>query len=314
MDKTSISRSSGGMLEMLKDDIKHRWQLYIMLVLPLAYIIIFCYIPMGGIVLAFRKFTIRGSIFGTEWEGLNYFRQFFLTPVFPQILKNTLVISFYGLVAGFPMPIILAVFLNEVRSIWFKKTLQTVTYAPYFISTVVMVGIILQILHLRVGIVNNILDVLGLNRVDFMGKSGYFRHIYVWSGIWQSMGLSAVIYIAALSGVDPSLIQASVIDGVNRLQKIIHIDLPTIAPTIVIQLIFAVGGIMSLGFDKIWLLQNPVNLPVSEIISSFVYKRGIENMQYSYATAVGLFNSVVNFALLAVANLGAKKIGDTSLW
>ncbi|MDR1540035.1 MAG: ABC transporter permease subunit [Clostridiales bacterium] len=298
----------------IKKEITRRWQLYLMLLPAVAYIIIFKYIPMYGITLAFKSFSLRDSLFGGSWVGLKYFNQFFDSPMLLMLIKNTLMITFYSLLVGFPFPILFALALNEIRSKAVAKTMQTITYAPYFISTVVMVGIILQVLHLRVGMVNNLISLLGFTRIDFMGKVGYFRHIYVWSGLWQGMGFAAVIYIAALAGVDPELVEASVIDGVTRIQKIWHINLPSIAPTIVIQLIFAVGGIMSLGFDKIWLMQNSVVMPVSEVISTFVYKRGLEQSQYSYATAVDLVNAAVNVTLLVTANFAARRIGETSLW
>ncbi|MFV0401437.1 MAG: ABC transporter permease [Oscillospiraceae bacterium] len=300
----------------IKTELQRHWQLYLMLLLPVVYIIIFAYLPMAGISIAFREYSLRSGMFGDEFVGLKYFRQFFSSPMFSTVMKNTLIISFYSLLVSFPTPIILAVFLNEIRSKFVKKTIQTVTYAPYFISTVVMVGIILQVLHMRIGVVNNLFEAIGLDRIDFMGKESYFRTIYVLSNVWQTTGFSAVIYIAALGGVDPSLVEASVIDGASRMQKIIHIDLPCIAPTIVIQLILAVGSVMNIGFDKIFLMQSPVNLNVSEIISTLVYKRGIEKSLYSFATAVGLFNSVINLVLLFTANFAARKISDNeaSLW
>ena len=192
--------------------------------------------------------------------------------------------------------------------------MQSLTYAPYFISTVVMVGIILQCFHLNIGIVNNLLALVGLDRVDFMGRASYFRHIYVWSGVWQTTGYAAVIYIAALGNVDQSLVEASLIDGANCLQRIKIVELPALKPIITIQLIMAIGSIMGVGFEKVFLMQSPLNLSVSEIISTYVYKRGLKDMQYSFATAVGLFNSVVNFILLFLANKISQKFGETSLW
>ena len=230
------------------------------------------------------------------------------------LLKNTLIISIYQLVVTFPAPIILALALHIIGNDRFKKFMQTVTYAPYFISTVVLVGIVLQCLHLNIGIVNTVLEYLGLNRVDFMGRVSYFRHIYVWSGVWQTTGFSAIIYIAALGNVDQSLVEASLIDGANRLQRIKIVELPALKPIITIQLIMAIGSIMGVGFDKIFLMQNTLNLPVSEIISTYVFKRGMKDLQYSFATAVGLFNSVVNFILLFTANKLSQKFGETSLW
>ena len=298
----------------LKEDFKKRWQLYLMLVLPVAYILVFCYAPMGGILIAFKNYSFRKGIWASDWVGLKYFKQFFSNPDMAKLLKNTLIISLYSLAASFPAPIILALALNMIGGTRFKKFMQSLTYAPYFISTVVMVGIILQCLHLNVGIVNNVLDALGMNRIDFMGKASFFRHIYVWSGVWQGTGYAAIIYIATLGNVDQSLVEASLIDGANRWQRMKIVELPALKPIITIQLIMAVGGIMGVGFEKVFLMQNNLNLPVSEIISTYVYKRGLHDMQYSFATAVGLFNSVVNFILIFIANKISQKFGETSLW
>ncbi len=298
----------------LKEDIQKRWQLYLMLLLPLAYIIVFCYVPMGGILIAFEDYSFRKGILGSDWVGLKYFEQFFSNPDMMKLLKNTLVISFYSLLISFPAPIVLALALHIIGGKRFKKFMQSLTYAPYFISTVVMVGIILQCFHLNIGIVNNLLALVGLDRVDFMGRASYFRHIYVWSGVWQTTGYAAVIYIAALGNVDQSLVEASLIDGANRLQRIKIVELPALKPIITIQLIMAIGSIMGVGFEKVFLMQSPLNLSVSEIISTYVYKRSLKDMQYSFATAVGLFNSVVNFILLFLANKISQKFGETSLW
>ena len=298
----------------LKEDIQKRWQLYLMLLLPLAYIIVFCYVPMGGILIAFEDYSFRKGILGSDWVGLKYFEQFFSNPDMMKLLKNTLVISFYSLLISFPAPIVLALALHIIGGKRFKKFMQSLTYAPYFISTVVMVGIILQCFHLNIGIVNNLLALVGLDRVDFMGRASYFRHIYVWSGVWQTTGYAAVIYIAALGNVDQSLVEASLIDGANRLQRIKIVELPALKPIITIQLIMAIGSIMGVGFEKVFLMQSPLNLSVSEIISTYVYKVGLQTAQYSFATAVGLFNSVANFIILVIANKVAKKVSDISIF
>jgi putative aldouronate transport system permease protein len=300
--------------ESLWDCMKKHWEVYLMLVLPLAYIVIFKYLPMAGIVMAFQRYSIRNGIFGSHWAGLKYFEQFLSTPLFWNLFRNTLVLSLYNLFAGFLAPILLALCLNEVANAHFKKIVQTVTYAPYFISTVVLVGILVQILHVHNGFINRFFLLVHKDPVNFMGLEEWFRHVFVWSGVWQSAGYSAIIYIAALSSVDPELIEASVIDGVNRFQKILHIDLPVIAPTIIILLILGIGGIMELGFEKVFLLQNPQNLNVSEVISTYVYKKGLRDAQYSYAAAVGLFNSVINLLLISLANLSARRLSNTSLW
>lgn len=223
-------------------------------------------------------------------------------------------VTMYSLVVSFPMPILLALAINELSGRHYKKIVQMVTYLPYFISTVVLVGIMQNIFSVRTGLINNVITLFGGTATDFMGKPGLFRSMYVWSGVWQGMGYSAVIYIAALASVDPSLTEAAIIDGASRFKRVWYVDLPTILPTIVIQLIMAMGSVMSVGFEKIYLLQNPVNLELSEIISTFVYKRGLVNFQYSYATAVGLFNSVCNLILIVLANMFAKKVNETSLW
>ena len=295
-------------------EVKRHWQLYLMLVLPVTYLIIFAYLPMGGAVIAFKDYSIRGGIWGSDWVGLKHFKNFFTTPDFKVLMRNTLALSLYSLVISFPMPILLALAINEMRGRHYKKVVQMVTYLPYFISTVVLVGIMQNIFSIRTGLVNNIITALGGTAVDFMGKPELFRSLYVWSGVWQGMGYSAVIYIAALASVDTSQVEAAIIDGAGRFARVWNVDIPAIMPTIVIQLILAVGSIMSLGFEKVYLMQNPVNMQFSEIISTFVYKRGLINFQYSYATAVGLFNSVCNLVLIVLANMFSKKVNETSLW
>ena len=295
-------------------EVKRHWQLYLMLVLPVTYLLIFAYIPMGGAIIAFKDYSIRGGIWGSDWVGLKHFKNFFTTPDFRNLMRNTLILSLYSLIISFPMPILLALAINEMRGRHYKKMVQMVTYLPYFISTVVLVGIMQNIFSVRTGLVNNMITLLGGTAVDFMGKPELFRSLYVWSGVWQGMGYSAVIYIAALASVDISQTEAAIIDGAGRFARVWNVDIPAIMPTIVIQLILAVGSIMSLGFEKVYLMQNPVNMQSSEIISTFVYKRGLINFQYSYATAVGLFNSVCNLVLIVLANMFSKKVNETSLW
>ena len=295
-------------------EVKRHWQLYLMLVLPVTYLIIFAYFPMGGAIIAFKDYSIRGGIWGSEWVGLKHFKNFFTTPDFKNLMTNTLALSLYSLIISFPMPILLALAINEMRGRHYKKVVQMVTYLPYFISTVVLVGIMQNIFSVRTGLVNNIIMLFGGKAIDFMGKPGLFRSLYVWSGVWQGMGYSAVIYIAALASVDISQTEAAIIDGAGRFARVWNVDIPAIMPTIVIQLILAVGSIMSLGFEKVYLMQNPVNMQTSEIISTFVYKRGLINFQYSYATAVGLFNSVCNMVLIVLANMFSKRVNETSLW
>jgi ABC-type polysaccharide transport system, permease component len=284
------------------------------MLLPIAYVVIFNYVPMGGLVLAFKEYRIREGIFGSPWAGFKYFDQFFKSPMLWTLLKNTIGLSVYSLIAGFPLPILLALALNEIPSVRFKKSVQMITYMPYFISTVVMVAIVFQVLAPRTGLVNIMISALGGKEINFMGEADMFKSIYVWSGIWQGTGYSAIIYIAALSNIDPTLYEASKVDGASRLQKIIHIDIPGISSTIVILLILSIGNIMSVGFEKVFLMQNNLNLSTSEIIATYVYKIGLVDAQYSFSTAVGLFNSVVNFILIVVVNQIAKKVSETSLW
>jgi multiple sugar transport system permease protein/putative aldouronate transport system permease protein len=269
---------------------------------------------MGGILMAFKDYSPRRGIWQSPWVGLKWFKQFLTTPSGLTVILNTLRLGFYSLIAGFPIPILLAVALNEIRSLRFKKLVQMFTYAPYFISVVVMVGMMMQLADLRIGIFNRFITLLGGTPVNFFGEARIFPHLYVWSGIWQTMGYSSIIYIAALAGVSRETQEAAVVDGASRLQRIWHVDLPSIRPTIVILLIFNCGSIMSIGFEKAYLMQNPINMATAEVISTFVYKVGLQNGNYSFSTAVGLFNSIVGFILMVTVNQISKKLTDTSVW
>ena len=292
----------------------HR-QLYLFLVIPLAYLVIFKYIPMAGIQIAFRKFSIRKGIWGSPWVGFANFTRFFSTYMFGRVVKNTLTLSAYSIFAGFPVPILFALLLNVMRGRAFKKTVQMVTYAPHFISTTVLVGMIMALFSSRTGMYGALhFAITGTYPADIFGKVNAFSHLYVWSGIWQNMGWGAIIYIAALSGVDMQLHEAAQIDGASRFKRVIHIDLPCILPTAAIMLIMRAGSVMSIGFEKVYLMQNSVNLSASEIISTYVYKVGLQDSDFSYSTAIGLFNSVINLALLMVVNTITKKLSDTSLF
>ncbi|MDR1399885.1 MAG: ABC transporter permease subunit [Treponema sp.] len=290
------------------------WQFWAIMALPFAYIITFSYVPMSGILMAFKDYSPRRGIWQSEWVGLRWFQQFLTTPSGLTVIFNTLRLGFYSLIAGFPVPILLAIGLNEIRAIRFKKFVQMLTYAPYFISVVVMVGMLMQLTDLRIGIFNRIIVLCGGQALNFFGEARIFPHLYVWSGIWQTMGYSSIIYIAALSGVSKELQEAGIVDGVSRIQRIWHIDLPSIRPTIVILLIFNCGSIMSIGFEKVYLMQNSINMSTSEVISTFVYKVGLQNANYSFSTAVGLFNSIVAFILMMSVNQLSKKLTDTSVW
>lgn len=290
------------------------YQLYLLILPSFVYIIIFHYIPMYGMQIAFRDFRSDLGFSGSPWIGLKHFITFFEHPTFWELIKNTLGISIYQLIAGFPVPIILACMLNEVRSKHFKRTVQMVTYAPHFISVVVMCGMIILFLNQDKGVINHIIDLFGGQRQNFIEKPEWFKTVYVFSGIWQSAGWGSIIYMAALSGVDSEVIESVRIDGANRLQKIWHIDLPTIAPTILILLILNIGNLLSVGFEKVLLLQNPLNMETADVISTYVYRMGIIKGQFSYTSAVGLFNSVCNFMLLILFNKLSKAFSETGLW
>ncbi len=293
---------------------QRHWELYLLMLLPLAWFVIFKYVPMANVVLAFKDYHLLEGVWGSPWVGLKHFRAFVDNPVAPTLVKNTFLLSAYVLLASFPVPIILALALNEVRNAAFKRTVQMVTYAPYFISTVVVVSMTILVLSPQVGLLNEALGVIGVPMPDLLGRADYFRHIYVWSDVWQTAGYSAVIYLAALAGIDPGLYEAARVDGASRLQKIWHIDIPGIAPTAVIILILGVGNVMAIGFEKAFLLQNPLNLGQSEIIATYVYKVGLLSSNFSLGTAVGLFNSVVNLVLLLVVNSVAKRVTGSGLW
>jgi len=290
------------------------WQLYILLLPALLYLIIFQYIPMYGVVIAFKEFNPSQGILGSPWAGMRHFQTFFESYVFKDVLINTLKLSVYSLVISFPIPIVFALLLNQIRNRFVKRFVQTVTYAPYFISTVVLVSMLNVFLAPSTGFINNLITLFGGESINFMASPDWFRTIYISSGIWQTMGFSAIIYLAALSGVNPELHEVATVDGATKLRRIWHIDLPSIMPTIVILLILGVGNIMSVGWEKAFLMQQGMNLPVSEIISTYVYKIGLLNAQYSLATSIGLFNSVINFTLLIITNYVSRRLSENSLW
>jgi putative aldouronate transport system permease protein len=295
---------------------RRHWQLYLVMVPGLLYFLIFKYVPMASAVIAFKDYNVVQGVWGSPWVGFKYFELFFNNPVFWTLIKNTLGLSLYALVVGFPIPIILAVCLNEIRDGFFKRFTQLVTYAPYFISTVILVSMTMLILSPRLGAVNLGLQALGQQPINFLGIPSLFPSIYVWSGVWQFSGYAAVVYLAALSGIDPQLREAARIDGASRFQIIRNVDLPGIMPVILIILILNVGNLLAVGFEKVFLLQNPLNLATSEVISTYVYKIGLLNANFSFATAVGLFNSVVNMILLVTVNGIAKRVSDSDagLW
>ncbi len=286
---------------------------YLMMLPAILYIVIFCYVPMYGLQIAFKNFKMVLGYANSPWIGFRHFMDFFNGYSFKSLLVNTFVLSFYSLVVGFPIPIIVALILNELKG-KYKKFVQTVLYAPHFISTVVLVGIMTTLLSPSYGVVNSVLDSLGMERIYFMAEPGLFRHLYVWSGVWQGTGWGAIVYLAALAGVDPTLHEAAEIDGATRLQRIIHINIPTIMPTVIIMLILRMGQIASVGYEKVFLMSNDMNVSTAEVISTYVYKRGLVNMNYGYATAVGLFNNIINVIMLLIANQISKKVSETSVF
>ena len=288
--------------------------LYIMLAIPFLWYIIFKYIPMYGLQIAFKRFNPTLGITKSPWVGLTYFKQFFDSYYFGNILWNTVSLSLFTMLVGFPMPIILALLINEIKNTKFQKVVQNITYMPNFLSVVVIVSMLTLFSNRDYGLFNKIGALFGAAPVDFMAKPAWFQPLYVFSNVWQYMGFNAIFYIAALASVDQELYEAASIDGASRMQKIIHISLPCIMGTIIIMFIMRIGSLMSVGFEKVYLMQNSVTLSASEVISTFIYKNGIQKGQFSYSTAVGLFNSVINFTLLMLANFVSKKATKTSLW
>ena len=297
----------------LKLDVVNNPLLYIMIAPVIGYVALFCYGPMYGIVLAFLNYRIKDGIFGSEWVGFANFERFIRSFNFLKLMENTLAISVLSLIVGFFVPIGFALMLNYVTSRGLKKTVQMVSYAPHFISVVVIFGM-LQIIFASNGPVNAVITHMGFEKIDFLAEASMFRPLYVGSGVWQGMGWSSIIYISALSGVDYQIHEAAIIDGATKLQRIRHIDIPSIKSTIIMLLILAIGGLMGVGFDKAYLLQNDLNLETSEVLSTYVYKMGMIKSDYSFSTAVGLFNTVINLILIVSANYVSKKLADESLF
>ena len=297
----------------LQGDMKKNYAVYFM-VLPLVlYYIVFSYLPMYGILIAFKDYSPFTGVWESEWVGLKYFRMFFESEYSWKIIRNTLVINLYTLVLGFPAPIIFSLLLNEIRSSRYKKTIQTVTYMPHFISIMVVSSMIISFCSEK-SFINDIIVLFGGKRSSLLSKPELFPLIYAVSGIWQELGWESVIYLAALSSVDMELYEAAKIDGANKFRQVLNVTLPGILPTIVILLILRIGRMMNVGFEKIILIANPLVNETAEVISSFVYKRGLQDMDYSYTTAIGLFNSLISFLLLTLAIGASRKLNDTSLW
>ncbi len=314
-NKAQGSQSFSYKLHLRKKQITRNWQLYLFILPAILIIILFYYVPIYGVQIAFRDYNaFSGGISGSPWVGWANFERFFNSYYFKDLLVNTLVLSFYQLIVGFIIPIILALLLTQLESRRFKRFAQNVIYAPYFISAVVIVGMLSVFFSPSGGLVNVVRTGLGAEAVDYMAQPEYFRHMYVWSGVWQTAGWGTVIYIAALSGVNPELYEAATVDGCNKLQRMFYVDIPCIIPTMVTVLILNTGSIMNIGFEKVYLMQSSLNLPVSEVISTYVYKIGILSTDYSLATTIGLFNSVVNCVLLLVVNTISRHVSENSLW
>ncbi len=294
--------------------LKQFWPLYLFLLPALLDVIIFRYAPMYGLQIAFRDFKIRKGFWGSEWVGLEHFSKFVNAPNFWQLLRNTLSLSVKSLLWGFPVPVLLALMLNEIRSTKVKRVVQTITYAPHFLSMVAMVGLINLLLARETGLINNLLVSLGMERKNFLIMPSAYQPIYILSGIWQEAGWGSIIYLAALTSVDQEMMEAAQIDGANRFQKIWYIDIPSILPTIVIMLIMRSGSLLNVGYEKVLLLQNDMIRDVSEIISTYNYRMGILQGKYSYTTAIGLFNSIINGIILLSVNKISKVVTETSLW
>lgn len=292
---------------------KDRYLLFMFLPI-IAYYIIFSYIPMTGAIIAFKNFRPGKGIYSGDWVGLKWFMQFFHSRFAYRTVRNTVLLSFYSLVFEFPVPILFALCVSEIRGNFMRRAVQTVSYLPHFISTVVLIGIMTNFFSMNNGIINVLIEKLGGQSINFLSNPQWFRTLYVGSGVWQSFGFNSIIYIAAITGIDPELYEAARIDGASKFKQALHVTIPMIIPTITILFILQIGKIMSVGFEKVFLMYSPAVYETADVISTYVYRKGIESSNYSFATAVGLFNSVVNFAFVYVANVICKKVTDTSLW
>lgn len=293
--------------------IKQNWRLYVLIFPAILYFVIFHYVPMYGVQIAFKEFIASKGIWGSPFVGFEHFERFFKSYYFGRLLKNTLILSVYQLLL-FPLPIILALSINELKNGAFKKWTQTLTYAPHFISVVVIVGMIVIFLDPQTGLVNRVIAMFGGDTIPFLTSPKWFRHVFVWSGVWQTLGWSSIIYLAALAGVNPELHEAAKVDGATRMQRIMHINIPGILPTIVVLFILNIGSFMTVGFEKVLLMQNSLNAPTSDVIQTFVYQAGLLEGQYSFAAAIGLFDSLINISLLVLFNYVARRVSDNSLW
>lgn len=294
--------------------IKKNWDLYLLIAPVTIYFIVFKYMPMYGVQIAFKNFVAKKGIWNSPWVGLKHFIRFFNSYNFGELMTNTLGVSLYSLIVGFPIPILLALMMNEVKNKYFKKTVQTMTYAPHFLSTVVLVGMLTAFLSPSSGVINQIIKAFGGQPIYFMTEPGWFKTLYVFSGVWQNAGWGSIVYMAALAGIDMELYEAAMIDGASKLQRLLNITIPCLLPTATVLLILDVGHIMNVGFEKVFLMQNSLNMSSSDVISTYVYRLGLLKSDFSFSSAVGLFNSVINFILLILVNKVSKKFSETSLW
>jgi putative aldouronate transport system permease protein len=293
--------------------IRRNWGLYVLLLPAVVLLLCFTYRPMYGVIIAFKDYSPALGITDSPWAGFKYFEKFFNSYQFSTTIKNTMIISLYSL-ATFPIPILFALMINQMRANYFKRFFQSVSYMPHFISTVVMIGLLLILLSPSSGMIGNLFHLFGAEAPNLMGTPSLFSSVYVWSDVWQHAGWDSIIYIAALSAVDPSLYEAATVDGANRWQKIAYIDIPMLIPVAVTLLILRIGGLLGVGFEKVYLMQNNLNLSHSEVISTYVYKIGLLSSQYSFSAAINLFNTIINFTLLILVNRIVKKYSDSSLW
>lgn len=316
MQKINLAPSRTSRSFLQRSHLRRNWQLYAMLVPVMAYFFIFCYGPLYGLLLAFKNYKVLRGILGSPWvkPWFEHFERFFTSPYCERVITNTIVISFQSLLLGFPIPIFLALCINEVRNQKYRKIVQNITYAPHFLSIIVLVGLLKSFTNSDYGIVNLLIRAFGGEGSNWLQKADLFRPLYIGSNVWQNAGWDSIIYIAALAGIDPQLHESAMMDGANRWQRIWHINFPGILPTIIILLILNSGYIMSVGFEKVFLMQNDLNMSMSDVISTYSYRIGIESAQYELATSIGLFNSVVNCILLVGVNWIAGRFGETSLW
>ena len=299
--------------EALIRHLRKEWQIYTFLIIPVLYFVIFKYVPMFGNIIAFRKYSGGSNIFGNQWVGFRYFKQFFSDPSFWRAFRNTLTLSISYLVIKFPITLIFSLLLNEIRTVSAKKLVQTVSYLPHFISMVIIAGMVKEVVSLN-GPINNILEMLGMERISFIQEASWFPTLYITSGIWQSLGWGTILYLAAMTNINTELYEAAKIDGANRFKQVLNVTIPGILPTIITLLILDIGGIMGSNFEKIMLLYLPSTYEKADVISTYVYRMGITGGNFSYATAVGLFEGIIGLILIVSANLISRKLTETSLW